>query len=360
MRFVRTRAGAAAVVLGFVTLVGSGLAACTPSVAETPSAQVRPTPQSAGAHAGSPAEQSASKPAHSAGSAKPASTKPAATKPASNKPAARDSHANMSLTVDGRARAYDVITPTQPAQQRLPVVVVLHGISATVSSEEIRTGLLPEVDAGNLILAYPYGYDRSWNAGNCCGKAQAAGVDDIAFLTAVFLQLKTRDDVDPRQISVAGYSNGGRMAYDLACKRPDLMSALIVIAAVPDTVCPAGAPVPLLQIASDDDPEVAYASSDPHMLSGSFEDPSVSAEVATWRARNGCESAFSSTAQGNLKTQTWFACSQGMPVELATYSGIEHLWPYGGTNTPPAAAVMKEFLADVAGAQATASATTSG
>jgi len=348
LRFGRTRISAVAALI-VVTVLGAGLAGCTPTAADTAVAPARAVPQSSALpRPTATSSRLAPAPAGSP-SASPKTTS------ATSSPAARDTHSMMSLTVDGRVRTYDVITPTRPAEPRLPVVVVLHGISAPVSDEEIRTGLVPQVDAGKLILAYPAGYGRSWNAGNCCGQAQQAGIDDIAFLTAVFEQLKARDDVDPAQISLAGFSNGGRMAYDLVCKRPDLMSAVIVIAAVPDTVCAPGAAVPLLQIASDDDPEIAYTTAEGPYLSGSFEDPAVSTQVDSWRARNGCEPAFSAVTTGNLKTQTWFACSSGKLVELATYHGIEHVWPYGGTDTPPAAAVMTAFLSDVASAQATAS-----
>lgn len=64
------------------------------------------------------------------------------------------------------------------------------------------------------IVVYPAGYDRSWDAGYCCGPAQRLGVDDLAFFEAmIHAVFNSEPGTSARQMYLAGFSNGGRMAF---------------------------------------------------------------------------------------------------------------------------------------------------
>ncbi len=297
--------------------------------------------------------------ATSATSSSPISSSPAGS-PAPPSSGSMPAPAGTPLPIDAKAleqtvhvdigpmhRAYDVIEPRTQLTAPLPAVVVLSGINAPVSDEEQRTGLLPRVDAGQLILVYPVGYQRSWNAGNCCGGAFQAGVADVAFVSTVLQQVQERPEVMGNGVVLLGYSNGGRMAYDVGCRQPTLMDALVVVSAVPDTTCPDGPPLALLQMASSDDPEVAYGPGDPVHSSNGFTEPTVAAQIAKWRVRNGCPGAEKEAASGHVEVQTWTTCSSGQPIQLATYHGIAHLWPYGDKQTPSGAQLVWSFLATI-------------
>jgi polyhydroxybutyrate depolymerase len=250
----------------------------------------------------------------------------------------------FAVQIGDARRTYQVVLPPHPLAARLPVVIVLAGSGAPISDEERRTGLLPEVEAGKVILVYPVDDVGSWNMGSCCGKAQRLGIDDVDFVTTVLAQIRARPDVLPDEVVLSGYSNGARLAFDIACRNPTAVRALITVAGVPALPCAPGPAIPLLEIAGTDDPELAYNSSDPrHWLPG-FKEPTVIGEAISWLRRNGCSDTPVEVTRGTAHVTTWSDCRSGATVEVAGYDGIQHLWPYGGPNTPSAARLMLEFM----------------
>ena len=128
-------------------------------------------------------------------------------------------------------RAYVLHTP--PLLRRLPalaegrpVMIFLHGLGVSTEEAAASTGFNALSDRDGALVAYPEGIRRSFNAGLCCGPAVPAEVDDVAFLSDVVSDLKLRG---AGRISVVGFSNGGMMAYRLACARPDLVDTVGVM-----------------------------------------------------------------------------------------------------------------------------------
>lgn len=253
------------------------------------------------------------------------------------------------VDVGGVERSYQVLRPRQPAAARLPAIVFLHGITADIGGEEIRDGLLPMVMAGRVVLAYPVGYRESWNAGRCCGDAEVSDIDDVAFVTAVGRRIAADREVDPARVSLAGYSNGGKMAYRVACERPGAFATVTVVLALPMTPCASsGPPVSLLQVAVRDDPELPYAPGDgPFQADGVVLTP-VTKVVAFWRGRDGCAQAAPPRVTGRLAVERWSGCHPGSRVELATYASGGHYWPSGDAATPPAGQVLWNFVSAAA------------
>jgi polyhydroxybutyrate depolymerase len=119
------------------------------------------------------------------------------------------------VVVGAQARSYVVFQPAHPVAPTVPAIVMLHGVAAWPGLESQRDGFLPLVDNGQAVLVYPVGYAESWNAGSCCGGAQTAGIDDVGFITKVIRRVEGEPDVS--RTFLAGFSNGGRMAYRVAC-----------------------------------------------------------------------------------------------------------------------------------------------
>jgi poly(3-hydroxybutyrate) depolymerase/surface polysaccharide O-acyltransferase-like enzyme len=248
------------------------------------------------------------------------------------------------LDVAGLVRSYQVIRPVHPVAPRLPAIVFLHGVNSDIGYEETRDGLLPLASAGQVVLVYPVGYGQSWNAGVCCGAAVLHELDDVAFLTEVEQRVAADPGVDASRISLVGYSNGGKMAYRLACDRPGLFASVAVVLALPETSCPPGPPVPLLQVAVKDDAEIPYAPGDPPFSANGVVLTPVTSEVSAWRQRDGCASGGAVRATGSLQLQQWVSCQKGSRVELATYASGGHYWPSGNATTPPAGQIVWEFV----------------
>jgi poly(3-hydroxybutyrate) depolymerase len=137
-----------------------------------------------------------------------------------------------SRVVLSTGRAYLLHTP--PLLRRVPAMaegrpamIVLHGVKDTPEHFESVAGFRKYADRDGNLLAFPEGVRMSFNAGLCCGDAAAHGVDDVGFLSDVVSDLKARG---ASRISVVGFSNGGMMAYRLACERPDLVDTIGVFA----------------------------------------------------------------------------------------------------------------------------------
>src|SRR5437773_1561304 len=68
-----------------------------------------------------------------------------------------------------------------------------------------------------------------WNAGTCCGAAARENVDDVGFLKAVIDRVSKQLPVDQKRIYIAGFSDGGRMAYHAACQLSSTIAAIGVV-----------------------------------------------------------------------------------------------------------------------------------
>jgi polyhydroxybutyrate depolymerase len=274
--------------------------------------------------------------------------------PARNPPSAPTSTANPSpavttgftettqtVTIAGLARTYVTFLPVHPVAARIPAIVVLHGLGVTPDQEAGRDGLVPLAFAGDAELIYPAGFEQSWNGGSCCGPAQTAGIDDVSFVATLLRQAQADPALSGSYL--VGYSNGGKVAFRVACADPSLLTALISIHAVPGTACQVGAPVSLLQVAATKDPRVSYDSTTAAHVVGGFKEATVIAQVATWRSLDACDGGPVAQTSGELTAQTWH-CTAATRVELATYAGGDHSWPNGGNGTPSAAEIIWAFV----------------
>ncbi|MFG2041558.1 alpha/beta hydrolase family esterase [Dactylosporangium sp. NPDC048998] len=261
-------------------------------------------------------------------------------------PPVRWTQTTVPIVVDGLPRSYLLARPWPAGAARLPVLVTLHGCCVTPEYEQQRGGFADVT--GPAILVYPAGIGQSWNAGNCCGPAQAGAVDDVAFLTAVVDNvLDTQPDAASDRVFLVGYSNGGKMALRMACAAPRRFAAVASYAAVSSMPCPNPAPTSLLEIAATGDPELTIGSGGTtHTLNGYLQ-PTVDAQVDQYRRANRCPGTPITHARGSLTTSTWLRCGTGRSVQLAVYQGGSHDWPQGDDVTPSGAQVIWAFFSIV-------------
>ena len=180
----------------------------------------------------------------------------------------------------------------------------------------------------------------SWNAGGCCGAAAQRDVDDVAFIKSLVAA------VDPghrHPVYVVGYSNGGRLAYKLACSAPGLFDAAAVVKADPDPGCVVSRPLTILQIAALDDTAVPYAPGDKGR-----ESPPATVQVAALRAVDGCSDSSAKTPHSAMTLTTWADCSSGARVGFAVWNSGGHGFPWPQGSTPSAAQVIWSFFTKTA------------
>ena len=126
------------------------------------------------------------------------------------------------------ARWYRVHVPASGSGAR-PLVVVLHGAGTTEDNgaADMRTASNMEtygdtLNGGNgMIIAYPWGGVVGWNAApEACAKFGSC-LDDVAFINAVFVDIKARWSVDNSRVTLVGHSMGALTTYRFACQAGD-------------------------------------------------------------------------------------------------------------------------------------------
>ncbi len=245
----------------------------------------------------------------------------------------------------GFRRTYRVhLPPGYDSARPLPMVIVIHGAFDTAGGMERFTGFSTLADREDFIVVYPngigiLGFLQHWNAGHCCGKAAADGVDDVGFLTRVIEDACARLAVDRHRIYMTGFSNGGMMVHRFAAERGDLLAAVAPLAAVaggrqdnktpewgiPDPVCP----MPLLAMHGLADTNVPFNGGTSEAHGGTRQYWSVERSLAVWTRRNGCVTAPVSRdeREGKVHITAWQDCASGKDVALYSLEGWDHNWP---------------------------------
>ncbi|RMG21627.1 MAG: esterase [Deltaproteobacteria bacterium] len=243
------------------------------------------------------------------------------------------------LHVDGQDRRYLLDVPPDLAAPA-PLLLVLHGGGPDGPAMARRyTGFSELGAAEGFVTAYPEALFDNWNDGREGPKlrANAEGVDDVAFLTALVDHLLETEDIDPSRIYVVGISNGGFMTERLACSplSARLAAVVPVIATMAETLlaeCAPAAPLPIALVAGDEDPLVPFTGGP--MMDGdrgviaSFDDT-----VALWRDHNGCtgepevELVDEVDDGTRVRIETWTGCAA--ETKSLVVEGGGHTWPGG-------------------------------
>jgi polyhydroxybutyrate depolymerase len=227
------------------------------------------------------------------------------------------------LQSGGRQRTFRLYRPaglTGPA----PLVVMLHGGFGSNTQAEQYYGWDAEAQSGHFLVAYPDGVNHAWNAGGgCCGTPAAQGVDDVAFISAMVSAVRGAVSVDPSRIYATGISNGGILAYRLACETK-LFAAIGPDSATQLGACQSPGPVSVIAIHGTADHNIPY-NGGPGDGPGHIDGPAVQTVVSSWRAVDDCPAASSTVA--GVVTTSLAACPSGRAVELITITGAGHQWP---------------------------------
>jgi polyhydroxybutyrate depolymerase len=242
-----------------------------------------------------------------------------------------------SLTAGGLKRFYEVIAPDKGLPKSAPVIVMLSGLGASLASEIGRDRLVDYASAGKAEVVYPVGYGESWNVDGCCGQAGAKKVNDLAFMRAL---VPAVDPGHARPVYVVGYSNGDRLAYQVACDDPGLFDGYALVKGGPTTSCALSKAVNIVVMASLNDPEVPYKPG----AKGSTGERPVLTVVSRLRAEEKCPAKSTLTHSGSMTQTAWTACADGARLALATWSGGAHSFPRPPGSVPAASQVAWAFF----------------
>jgi polyhydroxybutyrate depolymerase len=240
------------------------------------------------------------------------------------------------ITVDQTERSYVLHVPAS-LKPPAALVIVLHGGSGSAKSAIAQSGFDAEADKRGFIVAYPEGTAgptgrfRTWNAGACCGVAVRRGVDDVGFIRAMVGDIASLHPLDPRRIYATGLSNGGMMAYRLACEASDLVAAIAPVSAVIVVApCEPRFPVSVLHIHGTADQNVPIEGGVGAKSIGKYPYPPVDRSIAFWAARDDCgKDPIVSSPAPSVALRSYPLCTLGIAVDYYVIEGGTHAWPGG-------------------------------
>lgn len=219
---------------------------------------------------------------------------------------------------DAAVRSYDVyVGKNVKPGAAVPLVVNMHGLNNNPALQASFSQMNPVADANGFVVVYPAGLNASFNAGNCCGASAMTGVDDLDFVRAVVADAETKICIDTKRVYETGFSNGGMMAYELACNAADLFAAVAPTEGDNETIsCHPSRPVPLAAFQSLGDPVITA--------------PNAQKSATAWATQVGCTDASpAQTTKAGFACQEWSSCSGGAQVWYCTMPGGTHYPPLG-------------------------------
>jgi len=190
-------------------------------------------------------------------------------------------------------RPYSVhVPPGYSAGVPAPLLLILHGYRATGLIESFYLNLTPATDAAGMLTVAPDGTKNAsgkqfWNATDACCNGPGAQVDDSGYLDAVIKEVEANYTVDPKRIFIVGHSNGGFMAYRMACDHADTIAAVVSLEAATyadPRKCSPSAPVATLEIHGTADDTIAYRGG--KILGHRY--PGAVATTKAWARYDGC------------------------------------------------------------------------
>jgi polyhydroxybutyrate depolymerase len=242
------------------------------------------------------------------------------------------------LTVDGRTRYFLLNLPPGYYEEvgKLPLVIGLHGAAGSGSQFELDYRFTQKANSAKFIAVYPDGVRsegllglRFWNAGYCCNYASEHNINDVKFISELIDKLVRDYKVDPKKVYAAGMSNGGMMAYRLACEIPDKVAAIATVSCsmVQTQPCSPSRAVPIIHMHSELDAKIPYYGG---VGIGGYYYPPVDSVLNVWSAKNNCTSVPQViTDNAQYKLTEWPACGNGALMQCYLTKDGGHAWPGG-------------------------------
>ena len=169
---------------------------------------------------------------------------------------------NISTTFDNLSRSYQIYVPSIYSESEpVPIVFNLHGGASTASGYLNSIGdMRPIADTANFIVIYPQATtdssgDPTWHLGG--ENSKSTSVDDVGFVSHIIDEVSSIYSVDLDRIYVTGFSNGGYLAYEIACLLSNRIAGIGSVAGhmFIDTYnyCNPSHPTPLINIHGTED-----------------------------------------------------------------------------------------------------------
>jgi polyhydroxybutyrate depolymerase len=272
---------------------------------------------------------------------------------------AKEYRFNMTMEVDGQIRSYLLVLPPDYYKDstEFPMVIAMHGGGGSAAQFEKDYQFTPAAQKNGFVVVYPEGVQsdrvlrlRTWNAGTCCDYAVEHNIDDVKFIRELIDKMDSSYRINSRKVFATGMSNGGMMAYRLACEIPDKIAAIAAVSCTMATnqACSPSRPVPVLHLHSKLDKRVP-----PEGGIGirGYYFPPVDSGLNVWSDKNSCQATPKVDDNAQYQLTTWSLCKEQASIEYYLTKDGGHAWPGAIKNrklgdTPSTAINANELIFD--------------
>jgi len=242
------------------------------------------------------------------------------------------SSGRINIVVDGVSRSFLLYVPSSAGSSPKALVLNFHGNPSDAATQQAYTQMDTTAEKHGFFVAYPDGINTAFNAGACCAGATA---DDLAFSRKVVDEVASKACINLDQVFATGWSNGAYMAYFLACKAADMVSAIAPVGGLigvdPVNDCTPSRPVRVLHMHEVKDGDVDYCGKLRVEFMG------AQALVREFAAKQGCSGSGDtgiSYQKGEVTCRSQKGCPGGRNATLCTIDRCfaSHSWPGAESN----------------------------
>ncbi len=235
------------------------------------------------------------------------------------------------IQYDGLTREYSIYVPASyDGTTSFPLLFNFHGGGGDIASQIAIADMSPIADTENFIVVYPQARQdpSDGNSFNWIPKVPGT-FDDVPFISSLIDTIAINYEIDQNRIYACGYSLGGDMSFELACKLNSRIAAIAPVArtmqANPDSFCFPEHPTGVLTILGTDDNTspyngITYLGTEYYL--------SAAATHSYWANHNNCDvNPTMSTVSPSVERYTWSTISGCSYVEELKVIGGGHDWP---------------------------------
>ncbi|MEJ6807774.1 MAG: T9SS type A sorting domain-containing protein [Saprospiraceae bacterium] len=235
------------------------------------------------------------------------------------------------IEYDGLTREYSIYVPeSYDGTTSFPLLFNFHGGGGNIAFHIAIADMSPIADTANFIVIYPQARPdpSDGNSFNWIPKVPGT-FDDVPFISSLIDTIASNYQIDQNRIYACGYSLGGDMSFELACKLNNKIAAIAPVArtmqANPDSFCFPVHPTGILSILGTDDTTSPYNGL---TYLGIEYYLSAAATHSYWATLNLCNpNATMNTVSPSVERYTWSTESGCAYVEELKVIGGGHDWP---------------------------------
>ena len=143
----------------------------------------------------------------------------------------------LEVEVSGETRSAIIELPDELNTTPAPLIMIFHGGGGSAARMQSVSGdFATRLRDEGYVIAFMNGSARrntrnlrTWNADHCCAYAAEAGINDAAYVDAVYEALVARTPINEDQIHLFGHSNGAMLIYRIASDLSFTPDAIVIV-----------------------------------------------------------------------------------------------------------------------------------